>query len=278
MVFALSTHLKQLSSRDVPAAHTLRPGAVRSLVAATVRHRLWLAGIVCDTVGLALQVVALHLGPLSAVQAVLVVALVFALLLRQLQQRRFSSRETGWAVVVTGALAGLIILARTQADLTAGIDAGPAIGAGVVLAALTAGSAVLGRRQQAGTRVALALGATVGAIYATTAALLKQLSNLGVHHPLSVLTSWPLYVLIPLGAGGLVLSQVAFRAGPLSASLPTMSVVDPLLSIVLGIWVFDERVHAGARAGIGLGALLVMLVVGVIWLARDNAVGEHCSA
>lgn len=277
LTFAVSTHLKHRSSQDVPSAHTLRLGVVRALISATIRHRLWLLAIGCDAVGLGLQIVALHLGPLSSVQALLVFALVFALLLRQVHERQFKRSETAWALLVSAALAGLIVLARTQPAVTSSLDPGPAIGAAAVLAVFTTGSAVVGRRRQAGARTAALLGATVGGIYATTAALLKQLSNISVHHPLGLLTSWPLYAVIPLGAAGLVLNQIAFRAGPLSASLPTISVVDPLLSMVFGIFVFDERIRTGTLSGIGLGALLIVLVFGVVSLARNAAAAEQAA-
>lgn len=269
-VFACSTQLKHLSSRDVPAAHTLRPGAVRALVAATVRHRYWLLGIGCDVVGLGLQIIALHLGPLVSVQAVLVLSLVFALVFRQLHQRRFRPVETSGALLVTAALAGLILLAHLRQGLGSALDPGPALGAGVTLLVVLACTSLVGRRHEPGARLAVLLGITVGSTYATTAALLKQISNIGVHDPVGIVTSWPLYVVVPLGLAGLVLSQIAFRSGPLSASLPAMSVADPLLSIVLGIAVFDERIRSGFVTGFGLGALLLVLVLGVIWLARSN--------
>ena len=85
----------------------------------------------------------------------------------------------------------------------------------------------------------------MGAIYAATAALLKALSDIAVRSPLHILISWQLYVVIALGAVGLLLNQLAFQAGPITASLPATASVDPLLSIVIGVAVYDERIHRG---------------------------------
>ena len=100
--------------------------------------------------------------------------------------------------------------------------------------------------------------------------------------PIPLLTSWQLYAVLILGAGGLLLNQVAFQAGPLSASLPAIASVDPLLSIVIGVVVYDERIRHGLPAGIGLGVLLLILGGAVIALARAETpssapvqVGRH---
>ncbi len=43
----------------------------------------------------------------------------------------------------------------------------------------------------------------------------------------------------------MVIGQSAFQAGSLDASLPTMSVVDPIVSIVIGALAFGESIAAG---------------------------------
>lgn len=65
--------------------------------------------------------------------------------------------------------------------------------------------------------------------------------------------------MIVAGAGGLLLNQLTFQAGPLAASLPAISTVDPLFSIALGVIIYDEQIRHGLTAGVGLGALLLVL-------------------
>jgi drug/metabolite transporter (DMT)-like permease len=255
----------------VPDASDLRPGAVGRLIRATVLHRLWLGGIAADTVGLALQIVALHLGPLAAVQPLLILSLLFALLLGQRHHGRLHLAETAWVLLVIGALIGLLALAGTAGRTTSVVDRGPAISAGVAAVVLAAGCVLLGRRNRGANGTAALLGVAVGVIYAVTAALLKATTDIAVRHPVAILWSWQFYLVIGLGAAGLLLNQLAFQAGPLAMSLPAMSTVDPLLSIAIGVWVFDERIRHGALTDFGLAALLLVLGVGVIQLARASA-------
>ncbi len=64
------------------------------------------------------------------------------------------------------------------------------------------------------------LAFAAGTIYAATAALLKALTGIALHGRLALVTSWQLYAVIVAGAGGLLLNQLTFQAGPLAASLP----------------------------------------------------------
>jgi len=115
------------------------------------------------------------------------------------------------------------------------------------------------------------LGIAVGTVYAATAALLKALTTIALRGPIPLLTSWQLYAVVVLGATGLLLNQVAFQAGPLSASLPAITTVDPLLSIVIGVTVYDEPIRHGLPAVIGLAVLLLVLGGSVIQLTRSAA-------
>ena len=87
------------------------------------------------------------------------------------------------------------------------------------------------------------------------------------------LTSWQLYTVVVVGAIGLFLSQLAFQAGPLTASLPAMATVDPLLSIVVGVLVYDEHIHRGPWSGPGL--VLMVLLGG---LGDPAGQGRHLQA
>jgi hypothetical protein len=267
--FGTSTHLKHLSASGVPDAQTLHPTAVGRFIRATLAHRLWLGGIGADAVGLSLQLLALHLGPLAAVQPLLVLGLLFALLLRQRHHRQLRWAELGWVFLVTASLAGFLVLSGTASSGgKATADYGPAIAAAIAGFVLATACVLLGRRHRE--RAAALLGVTVGAIYATTAALLKALTDIAVANPVSVLWSWQLYTVLVLGATGLLLNQLAFQAGPLAASLPATATVDPLLSVVIGVWVFDEHLRHGVGTDPTLGVLLIALGVGVIQLARTS--------
>jgi hypothetical protein len=268
--FAVSTALKHASAGQVPDAQDLHPGNLARFVRATLAHPLWLGGIVADLLGLALQITALHIGALAIVQPLLLTGLLFALLLRQRFEHNITRREIGWAVALTVTLACFLLVAGTGNPLPAHepADRAPAFAAGATGLALAIVCIALGRRARSGGRSAALLGTAVGAIYAADAALLKAVTDIAQHGPLTVLTSWQLYTVLALGAAGLLLNQLAFQAGPLTASLPAIATVDPLLSITVGVAVYDEHINRGPGAGAGLITLLIALGITVIQLAR----------
>jgi hypothetical protein len=79
-----------------------------------------------------------------------------------------------------------------------------------------------------------------------------------------------LYTVIVIGLLGLLLNQLAFQAGPLTASLPAIATVNPLASITIGVLVYDETIRHDPGATVGLGLLLLVLGVAAIQLTRSG--------
>lgn len=274
--FALSSALKHASAGRVRGGGALPPRTLGRFVVATLAHPLWLGGIVADVVGLSLQVTALHLGPLSLVQPLLVTNLVFALAFRQAAQRRLQPRTLGWAGVLVVALVGFLALSGSArlADHPQPADHGPAVVAAVIGAVVVTAFVALAQRRGSEARSATLLGVAVGTVYAGTAALLKSVTDIAAHGLPELLTAWQLYTVIAVGILGLLLNQLAFRAGPLSASLPAISTVDPLLSIVIGVSVYDEHLRHGPGPFGGLALILLVLTLAVVQLSRQEARAE----
>ena len=269
LAFALSSSLKHVSAGHVPDAQSMHPSKLATFVRATVTHRLWLAGIGCDVVGLSLQTIALHLGALSVVQFLLLSSLLFALILRgRFAHHHITRRQSVWAVLLTVSLAGFLLLAKPVAAGSENPDPAAAFVAGAAAMGVTVLCIVLARRQRNAARAAALLGVAVGVLYATTAALLKAVTNIATEGLLAVLLSWPLYALLTLGAAGLLLAQLTFQAGPLTASLPATATTDPLLSLTFGVLVYHERIQDGPGTDLILALLLVILVTAVVQLSR----------
>jgi hypothetical protein len=245
---------------------------VGHFVRATVVHRLWLVGIAADVIAVMLQIVALHLGALAVVQPLLISGLLFALLLRPLHHQRIGQRELGWAVVLSLALAGFLLLAGTSGhtSTTAGVDRVPALVTGAAGLLLAVGCVATAHQQRPGGISAALLGVAVGIMYAGTAALLKAVGDIAVRGPQALVTSWQLYAAFVLGLVGLLLNQIAFQAGPLTASLPAIATVNPLASITIGVLVYDETVRHSPEASLGLGLLLLVLGLAAIQLTRTR--------
>ncbi len=75
--------------------------------------------------------------------------------------------------------------------------------------------------------------------------------------------------------GGVVWSQAAFRAGPLTASMPTLQVSQPVVAAVLGVAVLDETLDNGRAGMISLAAAGVVMTAAIVKLARVEAVATR---
>jgi hypothetical protein len=123
---------------------------------------------------------------------------------------------------------------------------------------------------------AAAFGAAAAVTGGYTAALTKAITNytkLGWGH---VFTHFQPYMLGVMGLGTVFLLQNALHAGPITASRTTLVTINPLVSIVLGTTLFADRLRVGPE-WIALEVVaLVVLMVGVVMLARSPLVaGEH---
>jgi multidrug transporter EmrE-like cation transporter len=81
-------------------------------------------------------------------------------------------------------------------------------------------------------------------------------------------TAWQPYALLVVGAAAVVFSQLAFRSGPLSASLPLVATVNPVLRVLIGAVVYDEGIRDSGPALVVEIAFLALLVVATLVLAR----------
>jgi len=137
----------------------------------------------------------------------------------------------------------------------------------VVLGVLCAALLLVGRHGTP-TRTAAVYGSVAGILFGLSAALTKQTVE-ELHEGVGVMLShWQCYVLALAGVLGFVLQQVSLGTGRLAPSVATVSVCNPLVGVVLGIAIFDERLSRPAwhvaAAVIGLllalgGAVLISL-------------------
>jgi drug/metabolite transporter (DMT)-like permease len=243
------------------------------LVAYLFRQPPWLVGWLAAAGAFTFQAVALHRGQMSVVQPVLVTELVFVLALRRVWIRQDVSR-TAWAaaLVVCAALAAFLWAAEptgghSTPDTAQWLSALPVFGGAVALLA------ALGTRGSPARRAAL-LAAAAGLAWALTATFVKTATEtLATDGIRGMLTHWPVYALVAAVIIGLLLGQSALHVGPLSVSQPVLTIVNPLASIGLSVWLFDERfTDSPIRIAISFLAMAV-LTMAVIVLSR--AAPEH---
>ncbi len=262
-LFALAATLQQKGALNIAGVSLAKPMSLVRLLG----QSMWLLGTGALLVGYALQAAALDRGRLAVIQPLLVVTVVFALPLGWLlTNQRVGRREVGGAGVIVFGLA----LFTIYGDPAGGKDNAPngewAI-AIAVLSLLCAVLLVLGRHGSL-TRTAAVYGSVAGILFGLSAALTKPTIE-QLHEGVGVMLShWHCYALAVAGVLGFVLQQVSLGTGRLAPSVATVSVCNPLVGVLLGIAIFDERLsrplwHVVA-AVIGLvlalgGAVLISL-------------------
>ncbi len=206
-----------------------------------IRKPLWLLGWVAAAAGFAFQAVALHSGPLSIVQPVLVTELVFALGLRRFWVHQHIAKTAWTAALVTCVSLAVFLTAAAPHGGHGQPNVGEWVSALAVFCGIIALLTVAARWGSQVRRAALyAIAASI--TWALMATFIKEATNaLAASGPVGMLAHWPVYALIASGVVGSVLQQAALQVGPLSVSQPLLVIVDPAVAIVLSVWIFDER-------------------------------------
>jgi len=265
-LFALAAALQQKGALNLPSISLRHPSSLARLVGQT----MWLAGTIALFTGYAFQAAALDRGRLAIIQPLLVTTVVFALPLGYfLTQQHVGRREVlGAAVIVLGlALFGIF------GDPAGGRENAPGYQWAIAIAVLCLVCAVLLLFAGRGglTMRAAVYGTIAGILFGLSAALTKP--TLGyLHAGLGELfTHWEPYALAIAGMLGFVLQQVSLGTGRLAPSVATVSVANPVVGIVLGTVLLQERLSRPAWhvlvACIGLGLALAGAVA--ISIARE---------
>lgn len=243
-----------------------------------LRRPVWFLGILCMIAGFVFQLAALHFGDLSLVQPVIATELLFVFAYLALRGRRqHSVRPRDWAAAAGMAvgLGGFLFLAHPSGGsdaqatawhwILAAASTYAAVGLVVAVAELPIGH----RRPFSPPRKAALLSVAAGMAWGFAAAVIKEL---GIHvgqGAYAVFSNWSPYALLLTGAAAMYLVTIAFQAGPLAASQPGLTLVDPLVASLLGVTVFGEHIRTGAPYLAGEIVAGAVLVGSVVLLARS---------
>jgi drug/metabolite transporter (DMT)-like permease len=222
----------------------------------------WLGGTAALLVGYVAQAIALDRGRISIVQPLLVSTVVFALPLGYfVTSQVVTFRQGVGAAVVVAGLAFYAVFGRPAS----GKDYAPndewavcLLIVGAVCAALMVGAG----RSGGGLRKAAFIGVVAGVLFGLSACLTKPtLETLHDDGVLGVLGTWELYGLAFAGIAAFVLQQISLAEGFLATSVATVSVSNPIVSVLIGVVLFDERLEdpawhkVVAFVGLGLAAV-----------------------
>lgn len=262
---ALANVMQRKASLGQPPDRRFGVGLMFDLV----REPVWLIGFGGLVGSFVLQAVALGLGQLSAVEPIITLEVPLTLLVasRVFRTRLGRSEWTAIAIMTLGMIALVAALDPRPGD-ESNVSHVTYAAAGGGTAATIVALVIASRRGGAVWRTAC-LGAAAGTSFGLTATLIKEtISQADAHGLLGVLTTWQTYGAVGFGVLGLVLVQWALHTGPLLAAQPGFTLMDPLVSILWGVLVYNETTRTGAwLVPATLGAIAVG--AGVLVLARS---------
>lgn len=259
--------VRQRSAQEI----TDEPVGHLELFRMSLRDGRWWLGGVAAVVSFGLQAVALCLGSVVLVQALQVTALLFALPVNaRLTRHRVTRREWMWAALLAVGVGVFVVVG----DPTAGYQRASlqtwAVVASVLGPALLL--CVLGARIYPGPVAAVLLAVVSASAWALFAVLTKGVVEVLDDGPVAVLRAPELYAWIGAALVGTVFQQSSFRASALTASLPTMTVAEPVVASALGVIVLGETLQASGPEAFALVAAVALVLLATMALARGEAV------
>jgi drug/metabolite transporter (DMT)-like permease len=235
---------------------------------APLRHGGWWAAMTLNGFGATLHVLARAYGPLSLVQPLGALTIVFALPMAAVFVRRRAG-ATAWrgALLATAGLAGLL-------SLTGNADSSSLPGGERLVLALASfsGLAVLFLAAHTIRKPvvrSVVLAAAAGVAFGTASVFTKTVAvDWTSRMPIA---EWPsLLAIAGLAGTGMLLSQASYRGAGLAAPLATVTVVNPVLAAAIGITLFGEHFRYGA---LGLSLVLgcgVVATAGLVLLTTER--------
>ena len=129
-------------------------------------------------------------------------------------------------------------------------------------------------------RRAAMLGSATAILWALVATYIKAMTDtLTQFGPIGMFAHWPVYALIVVSIAAELLDQTALHVGPLSISQPCIVLVDPMVSIVLSVWVFAKVfTEKAVRLTFGIIAFAVMCVSATVLARTTPATMEGAGA
>ena len=239
-----------------------------SLMAHAIRRGVWLLGFAFMICSFLMQSFALHIGRLSVVQPILTMELLFLVAILGIWFRfSISIREWVGASAIAFGLAGFLYFAAPGGGTEVPNNLGWIVVGGTATFFICV--TVVATRWGPRWWKAAMFGSAAAIAYAFTAALIKTVSNYAANDWVTMLYHWQTYAVVAFGLLGLFLTQNAFHAGPLAASQSTLVLVDPLVSICLGIALYGDTLRTSGAYGPLEAISLLVMFMGAVFLSNS---------
>jgi drug/metabolite transporter (DMT)-like permease len=261
---AAASVLQRRANREESDEH----GSNLHILLELVRRPAWLGGIAAMMSGFALEAGALTLGRIALVEPLMIAELPLTLVGAMFVLERRYSRHVWTAILgLAGSLALFLFALGPDGGDPGAVGLRVWLLAGSINVGAAAVCVLLGRRQRGPRRRAALLGIGTGATFGLMSALISAAGSAYSHGGFGLLViNWQTYAAVVVGPTSFFLLQSALRAGPLVASQPGFTLVNPLASVFWGVVVFGETTRGGgwfvvalvAAAGVVVTTLLLV--------------------
>jgi drug/metabolite transporter (DMT)-like permease len=261
---AITTIFQRLGVETVPDGETHG----LQLIQHVLRRPIWYVGFVAMIGSFGLQAVALGFGGLSVVQPLMVSELVFlVVILRVWFGAPLGWREAVGTVLTVAGLAGFLAVSNAGGGTTIPSTSGWII----VITACCAAVLVCLVCTRFGSRAwrSAWFGAAAAISFALSASFTKSTTILFAGGFWRIFEHWEPYGIVIAGLAGLVFTQDAFQAGPITASQASLTIVDPVVSIVIGVGLFDDELRGGKGALAFDAVALLVMCAGLFVLSQS---------
>jgi drug/metabolite transporter (DMT)-like permease len=265
-LYTFGLAMQQLGGRrsaDEPA------GRVRTAIRIATRP-LWMAGFALTIVGFVLHGAALSFGSLTLVQLLQTTQILFVVPIgAKVNHTGIERRDWyGAALVVVGIIA-LLLAVRPSEDADAGTPDGWVLTfvIGVLVVAITFAVA----HAHPALRAPL-LGLAAGFVFGIEGATLKIASdNIADGLTLGHVVGGAVWATLGLALVGVVIQNMALRAGRLPVALSTMTIATPVTSAVIGVALFGENLDVTAATVLIAVIAALLAAIGVVLLSQSVA-------
>ncbi|MFI0572902.1 DMT family transporter [Streptomyces tendae] len=244
---------------------------------APLRRPAWWGAVSLNGLGGLLHVVALALGPLSLVQPLGALTIVFALPMAALFVGRRAG-ATAWrgALMATVGLAGLLSL--VGASDAQSLDTAQRVAAALVTGGAVVALMIAGRAAHRHPAVRSILLATASGIAFGMSSVFTKTVAVDWTGGVSAGDLPSLAVIGVLATAGMVLSQASYRGAGLAAPLATLTVVNPVVAAVVGITMFGETFRYGTTGTVLALSCGVVAAGGLIMLTTERIAREGAAS
>jgi hypothetical protein len=118
-------------------------------------------------------------------------------------------------------------------------------------------------------------GTAAGILFGFQAAAMREFDTVVPGGIPSMVTNWSSYALLFSALGGFYLMQTSLQAGALAPAIASTNAATPATTTALGRTMYLETPQPTAGGKVASLVALVVLIIGLIWLARgERAPGE----